>query len=182
MDFLVILPGLAEPHFRHFGICHALQYLLNHLTYLHKNRDFREGSWTQCPGGTLEEWRQHHPVFQRYNDSCKNTYNFWKCKNNSFLCRSFGNANSDEVSFVIFQHGVCPPYWSKWQQYFCYSSFKTCLDDLWTKPHRNDWTDQLIFPKQPTEGVETDWHALLSHLLWSTKAVVLWVWISCGAT
>ncbi len=31
---------------------------------------------------------------------------------------SLGCVDSDDVSFVIFQHGVCQPFWSKWKTVF----------------------------------------------------------------
>ncbi len=51
----------------------------------------------------------------------KNAYNFWKCCPKCIilmLFRSLGYADSDDVSFVIFQHGVCQPFWSKWKTVF----------------------------------------------------------------
>ncbi len=34
------------------------------------------------------------------------------------LFRSLGCADSNDVSFVIFQDGVCQPFWSKWKTVF----------------------------------------------------------------
>ncbi len=93
----------------------------------------------------------------------KNAYNFWKCCPKCIilmLFRSLGYADSDDVSFVIFQHGVCQPFWSKWKQCFRYSSFKICpillkidSDDLWTEPHRNDWTEFLTTSEKKSYDV-----------------------------
>ncbi len=56
-------------------------------------------------------------------------YNFWKHSPNFVISISFHSleyADSDNVSFVIFQEFACQSYWSKWKPVFCYSSFKFC--------------------------------------------------------
>ncbi len=60
-------------------------------------------------------------MFQRYKFCNKTAYNFWKCCPKCIilmLFRSLGCADSNDVSFVIFQDGVCQPFWSKWKTVF----------------------------------------------------------------
>ncbi len=60
-------------------------------------------------------------MFQSYTFFNKNAYNFWKCCPKCIilmLFRSLGCADSNDVSFVIFQDGVCQPFWSKWKTVF----------------------------------------------------------------
>ncbi len=50
-----------------------------------------------------------------------------------------------------FHKCACQPYWSNTKLFFRYSSFeirpilpKIGRDDLWTEPHRNDWTEFFV--------------------------------------
>ncbi len=103
---------------------------------------------------------QHHvlDVPQKYEDSAtycsrditilEKTLNFCNCCLKFVLLTSFcslGYADSENVSFVIFQNSVCPPYWSKWTTVFSLlllenlsNSSQNCL--RWSL----DWAEQNL--------------------------------------
>ncbi len=103
---------------------------------------------------------QHHvpEVPQKYEDSAtycsrgitilEKMLNFWKCYLKCIrlmLSCSLGYADSENVSFVIFQNSVCPPYWSKWTTVFSLlllenlsNSSQNCL--RWSL----DWAEQNL--------------------------------------
>ncbi len=95
---------------------------------------------------------------QKYEDSAtycsrditilEKMLNFWKCYLKCIrlmLSCSLGYADSENVSFVIFQNSVCPPYWSKWSTVFSLlllenlsNSSQNCL--RWSL----DWVEQNL--------------------------------------
>ncbi len=83
--------------------------------------------------------------------------NFWKCYLKCIrlmLSCSLGYADSENVSFVIFQNSVCPPYWSKWTTVFSLlllenlsNSSQNCLRWSldWAEQNLLNWFFVLIF-------------------------------------
>ncbi len=96
---------------------------------------------------------------------------------------SLGYADSENVSFVIFQNSVCPPYWSKWTTVFSLlllenlsNSSQNCLRWSldWAEQNLLNWFFVLIFvqklwccerQRRPKIGSE----AVISAKLWSIE-------------
>lgn len=109
---------------------------------------------------------------------------------------SLGYVSSDYISFVIFHECACPPYWSKWKTpIFFHFSYKFCpilskikINDLWTEPHRNGWTDfwnWLHFEFILTWASEIQQLDVYTSSQWCMVITNTWleklgVWISCG--
>ncbi len=138
---------------------------------------------------------QHHvpEVPQKYEDSAtycsrditilEKMLNFWKCYLKCIRLMSscsLGYADSENVSFVIFQNSVCPPYWSKWTTVFSLlllenlsNSSQNCLRWSldWVEQNLLNWFFVLIFvqklwccerQRRPKIGSE----AVISAKLW----------------
>ncbi len=102
----------------------------------------------------IMSWTYHRsmktapPTVREILRSMKKTLNFWNFCLKFVLLTSFcslGYADSENVSFVIFQNSVCPPYWSKWTTVFSLlllenlsNSSQNCL--RWSL----DWAEQNL--------------------------------------
>ncbi len=136
-----IMPGLIEPPVGHF----EMSYIFI------SSEPFNISSQKSVGIIYIMSWTYHRsmktapPTVREILRSLKKCITFKICLKFVLLMSfcSLGYADSENVSFVIFQNSVCPPYWSKWTTVFSLlllenlsNSSQNCSDDLWIELNR----------------------------------------------